>query len=275
LNRQSWNSVGNSALGCWLHRLAIDWYQTGMSEQIMPHALSPAGPYPRSRARSILRQVVLWLIALVVVLPAALILLFRFISPPATPLMIGTMLSDGPVTYRWVPLDEISPNLVRAVIAAEDGKFCSHHGFDLEAIDEALERNAAGGRLRGASTISQQTAKNLLLLPDRTWTRKGIEAYITVLIEGLWPKRRIMETYLNIAEWGPRRFGAEAAAQANFGKTAGQLSALEAASLATILPSPRRYRADRPGPYVARQSQIVAGRMDDVRRDRLDACVFR
>ena len=163
---------------------------------------------------------------------------------------------------------------MRAVIASEDGKFCSHYGFDLAAIDKAFDRNAAGGRLRGASTISQQTAKNLFLLPDRTWTRKGIEAYFTLLIEGLWPKRRVMEVYLNIAEWGPRRFGAEAAAQANFRKAASKLSELEAARLATILPSPLRYRADQPGPFVARQSQIIVGRMDDVRRDQLDACVF-
>lgn len=241
----------------------------------MADVASPAGPYPRSRAKSILRQVAIWLFAVTVVVPVALVLTFRFVPPPATPLMIGTMLTEGPVFHRWLPLDAISPHLVRAVIAAEDGKFCSHYGFDLEAIDKALDRNAAGGRLRGASTISQQTAKNLFLLPDRTWTRKGIEAYFTLLIEGLWPKRRIMEAYLNIAEWGPRRFGAEASAQANFGKAASDLSPLEAARLATILPRPRRYRADEPGPFVARQSQIIVDRMDDVRRDRLDACVFQ
>ena len=181
-------------------------------------------PHPRGRAKSILRQVVIWLFAIIVVLPVALVLLFRFIPPPTTPLMIGTMLTEGAVTQRWVPLESISPNLVRAVIASEDGKFCSHYGFDLEAIDKALDRNAAGGRLRGASTISQQTAKNLFLLPDRTWTRKGFEAYFTVLIEALWPKRRIMETYLNIAEWGPRRFGAEAAAQGQFRQAGGRAS---------------------------------------------------
>jgi monofunctional biosynthetic peptidoglycan transglycosylase len=163
---------------------------------------------------------------------------------------------------------------VRAVIASEDGKFCSHHGFDVEAIDRALERNAVSNRLRGASSISQQTAKNLFLGPDRTWLRKGVEAYLTVLIETFWPKRRIMETYLNIAEWGPRRFGAEAAARANFRKPASQLSPLEAARLATILPSPLNYRADVPGPFVARQSQIILARMAEVRRDRLDACVY-
>ena len=241
----------------------------------MADVASPAGPHPRSRLKSILRQVVMWLLAVTVALPLALVITFRFVPPPATPLMIGTILTEGPVYHRWLPLDSISPHLVRAVIAAEDGKFCSHYGFDLEAIDKALDRNAAGGRLRGASTISQQTAKNLFLLPDRTWTRKGIEAYFTLLIEGLWPKRRIMETYLNVAEWGPGRFGAEAAAQSNFGKSASELDQLEAARLATILPSPRRYRADEPGPFVIRQSRIVYERMDDVRRDRLDACVFR
>ena len=240
----------------------------------MADVASPARPHPRRRAGTILRQVAIWLFAIIVAVPVGLVLIFRFVPPPATPLMIGTMLTEGAIAQRWVPLEQISPNLVRAVIAAEDGKFCSHSGFDLEAIDKALDRNAAGGRLRGASTISQQTAKNLFLLPDRTWTRKGLEVYFTVLIEALWPKRRIMETYLNIAEWGPRRFGAEAAAQANFRKAASELDALEAARLATILPSPRRYRADEPGPYVIRQSRIVFERMDDVRRDRLDSCVF-
>ena len=236
---------------------------------------SPAGRHPRSRATSILRHVAIWLFTVIVTVPIALVLLFRFVPPPATPLMIGTILTEGPVMQSWVPLESISPNLVRAVIASEDSKFCAHYGFDLEAIDKALDRNAAGGRLRGASTISQQTAKNLFLLPDRTWTRKGLEAYFTLLIEGLWPKRRIMETYLNIAEWGPRRFGAEAAAQTNFGKAASELDALQAARLATILPSPRRYRADEPGPFVIRQSRIIVERMDDVRRDGLDSCVFQ
>jgi monofunctional glycosyltransferase len=247
-----------------------------MTDQIMADVASPAGPYPRSRrVKSILKHAFIWLFAITVVLPVVLVLAFRFVPPPATPLMIGTMLTEGAVAQRWVPLESISPNLVRAVIAAEDGKFCAHYGFDLEAIDKALDRNAAGGTLRGASTISQQTAKNVFLMPDRTWTRKGLEAYFTLLIEGLWPKRRIMETYLNVVEWGPRRFGAEAAAQANFRKSAAQLSPLEAALLATILPRPRRYRADQPGPYVQRQSQVIVDRMADVRRDRLESCIYQ
>ena len=228
----------------------------------------------RKRA-SWLRRILMILIGVTVVLPVALILLFRFVPPPITPLMLGTWLSDGPITHRWVPLEAISPNLVRAVIASEDGKFCSHYGFDLQAIDKAIANNAAGGNVRGASTISQQTAKNLFLSPNRTWTRKGIEAYLTVLIEALWPKRRIMETYLNIAEWGPRRFGAQAAAEANFKKPAAKLTVLEAARLATILPNPHNYRADAPGPYVARLSEVIAARIGQVSRDRLDACIYR
>jgi monofunctional biosynthetic peptidoglycan transglycosylase len=236
---------------------------------------APAARPARRKRAGLLRRIIMWLFAAVVVLPVALILLFRFVPVLMTPLMIGTMIADGPVARTWVPLEAISPNLVRAVIASEDGKFCSHYGFDLEAIGDALEHNANSSRLRGASTISQQTAKNLFLSPDRSWFRKGIEAYLTVLIETLWPKRRIMETYLNIAEWGPGRFGAEAAAQGNFHKRAAQLSPLEAARLATILPNPRNYRADEPGPYVTRQSQVILARIGEVRRDRLDACIFQ
>ena len=214
------------------------------------------------------------LLGVVFVVPAGLVLLFRFVPPPITPLMVERWIDGGDITQHWTPLDGISPNLVRAVIASEDSKFCSHHGFDWDAIDHALAEDADGERLRGGSTISQQTAKNLFLTPDRSWTRKGIEAWLTVLIEAFWPKRRIVETYLNIAEWGPQRFGAEAAARAEFGKPASALSVSEAARLATVLPSPRRYRAGKPGPYVVRQSQIVAARMAVVRRDRLDDCIY-
>jgi monofunctional biosynthetic peptidoglycan transglycosylase len=208
-------------------------------------------------------------------MPVGLVLLFRFLPVPATPLMIATWIAEGGIVQNWVPLGSISPNLVRAVIASEDQKFCSHYGFDVEEIDKALDAGAAGRRLRGASTISQQTAKNLFLGPERNWLRKGAEAYLTVLIEALWPKRRILETYLNVAEWGPRRFGAEAAAEANFHKPAARLSLIEAARLAVILPNPRGYRADVPGPYVVRQSEIVAARVGEVARDKLDACIYR
>ena len=246
-----------------------------MSQRIADRANEGGRKRKGARRTSWLRRIVLLLIGVVFVLPVSLILLFRFVPPPITPLMLGTWVTEGPISQRWVPLDAISPNLVRAVIGSEDSKFCSHYGFDLAAIDKALSANAAGGNLRGASTISQQTAKNLFLSPDRTWTRKGIEAYLTVLLEALWPKRRIMETYLNIAEWGPRSFGAEAAAEADFHKPAAKLSVMEAARLATILPNPRNYRADAPGPYVARQSAVIAARVGEVRRDNLDSCIYR
>ncbi len=235
--------------------------------------MARAARRPRQRT-SWLKRILLAFFGVTVIIPVALILLFRFVPPPITPTMIAAWVADGGIAKRWVPLDSISPNLVRAVIASEDGKFCSHYGFDLEAIDKALAHNADGGNLRGASTISQQTAKNLFLSQNRNWARKGVEAYLTVLLEALWPKRRIIETYLNIAEWGPDRFGAEEAAEANFKHAAAKLSPLEAARLATVLPNPRGYRADKPGPYVARQSQVIAARMEEVRRDRLDACIY-
>ena len=228
----------------------------------------------RRSLRSWIRRLLLMLLGIVFVVPAGLVLLFRVVPPPITPLMVERWIDGGGITRHWTPLNAISPNLVRAVIASEDSKFCSHHGFDWDAIDRALAEDAEGDRMRGGSTISQQTAKNLFLTPDRTWTRKGIEAWLTVLIEAFWPKRRIVEVYLNIAEWGPQRFGAEAAARAEFGKAASALSVSEAARLATVLPNPRRYRAGKPGPYVIRQSQVVAARMAVVRRDRLDVCVF-
>lgn len=229
--------------------------------------------YPRPRQRRFsFRRLAIGLVFAVVAIPLGLVLSFRYVPPPVTPLMLA---SGGPIAQVWTPLERISPDLARAVIASEDTKFCSHKGFDFGAIGEALEESRAGGRQRGASTISQQTAKNLFLLPDRSWLRKGIEAYVTVMLEALWPKRRILETYLNIAEWGDGLFGAEAAARANFHKSANALTPDEAARLAAILPSPKRYSAEPPGPYVARQAKIILTRMGIVRRDKLDGCIIR
>ena len=149
--------------------------------------------------------------------------------------------------YQWRGLKQISPHLVDAAIAAEDARFCSHHGFDMEAIQKALDHNAEGGRIRGGSTISQQTAKNVFLWPGRDWIRKGLEAGYTVLIEAVWSKRRIMEVYLNVVEWAPGVYGAQAASRHWFGKDARDLSPREAARLAAILPAPRRYQAAAPG----------------------------
>lgn len=159
------------------------------------------------------------------------------------------------IAYRWVPMEEISPHLAIAAVASEDQLFPEHHGFDLKAIAEALEDDR--GRRRGASTISQQVVKNLYLWPGRSYVRKGLEAYLTVLVEATWPKRRILEVYLNVAELGPGVFGAEAAARAFYGKGARDLSLYEASLLAAVLPNPKGRSAARPSPYVARRAADI------------------
>lgn len=202
-------------------------------------------------------------------------LAYRFVPPPATLTMFDRMLSGDDVDHPWTPLSGISPHLVRAVIAAEDSRFCLHGGFDYEAIDEAIDHNKRARKRRGASTISQQTAKNAFLWNGGGWVRKAAEAWFTLVVETIWSKRRIMEVYLNIAEWGDGHFGAEAAARARFGKSATDLTAQEAALLAAVLPSPNKWRVDPPGPYVQRRAGMLRKRMEVVRNDGLDACVFR
>ena len=219
------------------------------------------------------RPVLTVLLALALLLVAS-VAIHRFVPPPATFLMVTRAMDGGEMTYRWRSLNDISPRLVEAVIASEDSTFCAHRGFDMKAIEKALKANERGGRIRGGSTISQQTAKNVFLWPGRDWVRKGLEAGYTVLIETLWGKRRIVEVYLNVAEWAPGVYGAEAAAQHWFGKSAGELSAREAARLAAILPSPRRYDAASPGPYVRRRASRVQAAMGTVRNDGLAACVL-
>ena len=198
----------------------------------------------------------------------------RLVPPPLTFLMVTRAVEGEGLSYRWKSLDDISPRLVEAVIASEDARFCEHRGFDMKAIEKALKANERGGRIRGGSTISQQTAKNVFLWPGRDWIRKGLEAGYTVLIETLWGKRRIMEVYLNVAEWAPGVYGAEAAARHWFGKSAVDLTPREAARLAAILPSPRRYNASSPGPYVRRRASRVQAAMGTVRNDGLAACVL-
>lgn len=209
-----------------------------------------------------------------VLLSAAWVAAYRFVDPPGTPLMlIRTVQGSGPIRHDPVPLSRIAPHLVHAVIGAEDSRFCTHPGVDLDAVEAALEDNRDGGPVRGASTISMQVAKNAFLWPDRTWVRKGAELWFTLLVEAVWPKRRIMEVYLNVAEWGPGVFGAEAAARHWFGKSAAALTAGEAARLAAVLPSPLKWNPRAPGPYVARRAAILERRAAIVRRDGLAGCV--
>ena len=225
------------------------------------------------------RRPLLTLFLLLVLLGAGSVVIQRWVAPPATFLMISRAVEGEGLSYRWRSLDDISPRLVQAVIASEDATFCAHSGFDMKAIERALQANARAekrgtGRIRGGSTISQQTAKNVFLWPGRDWIRKGLEAGYTVAIETLWGKRRIMEVYLNVAEWAPGVYGAEAASQHWFGKSADALTAREAARLAAILPSPRRYNAASPGPYVRRRTSRIQAAMGTVREQGLATCVL-
>ncbi|HEX3810197.1 MAG TPA: monofunctional biosynthetic peptidoglycan transglycosylase [Rhizomicrobium sp.] len=221
------------------------------------------------------RRALAFVFFILVVLPVFLILLFRFVPVPVTPDLALAFFGGEPVHYSWRDGGEIAPALGRAVIASEDERFCQHNGFDWKSIDTALKQHERYPKrqLRGASTLSQQTARSLLLTPERSWVRKGLEAYFTVLIEALWPKQRILTAYLNLVDWGHGNFGAEAASQAYFGKPASALSPLQAARLAVILPDPDGWKAANPGPYVARRSGTILARMAMVTRDGLDICV--
>lgn len=165
------------------------------------------------------------------------------------------------IRYDWVPLERISANAAIAVIASEDQTFAEHFGFDLEMIRKAVDHNAKGRRIRGASTITQQVAKNLFLWSGRSYLRKGLEAWFTIWIEVLWPKSRILEVYLNVAEFGRGTYGVEAASQRFFDKPAKRLTRSEAARLAAVLPNPRRLRADRPSAYVQRRTTTIEAQM--------------
>ncbi len=216
------------------------------------------------------------ILAILLAGPPLLVLLYRFVPPPVTLLMLERAAEGQTITRAWRPLTRISPRLSAAVIAAEDSGFCRHHGFDLRAMEAAAAHNEARpGAIRGGSTISQQTAKNVFLWPGRDYVRKGLEAGFTVLEEALWGKRRILEVYLNVVEWGPGVFGAEAAAQHYFHRDAADLTPGEAARLAAILPSPLKWRPVRPGRYVRRRSARIGAGAEEVREDELDGCVRR
>ncbi|MFZ2871579.1 monofunctional biosynthetic peptidoglycan transglycosylase [Zavarzinia sp.] len=197
---------------------------------------------------------------LFVVLPLFMVLVFRVLPVPVTPLMLIRLVEGHGLSHDWVSYDEIAPVMARSAIAAEDGKFCDHFGFDWEAINDALDAADDGARLRGGSTISQQTAKNVFLWPGRSWIRKGLEAGFTVLIETVWGKRRILEVYLNSVEFGPGIYGVEAAARHHFGTSAAALTARQAALLAAVLPNPIRFSAAKPSAYVNRYATRIEGR---------------
>ena len=221
--------------------------------------------------RSFLGRLLRWIVGLVLLCGLASVLavgMLRWINPVYSTFMaeaqIAAWLSrDANYQFRhsWVDLDRISPNLPLAVVASEDQKFPEHWGFDVEAIEKAYALNQHSHRVRGASTISQQVAKNLFLWSGRSYFRKGLEAYFTVLIESLWPKRRILEIYLNIAEFGYGTYGAEAAAQRFFHKSAARLTRADAAVLAAVLPNPEHYSAAAPSRYVQQRREWILGQM--------------
>jgi monofunctional biosynthetic peptidoglycan transglycosylase len=188
-----------------------------------------------------------------------LIAVYRFVNPPFSSLMVLKWLGGTSIQRQWVPLERISPNLMRAVIASEDGRFCSHWGIDFGEVAAAIRRSS-GGTPRGASTITMQVAKNLFLWPAKSYVRKLVEVPLTYAIELMWPKRRILEVYLNIAQWGPGIFGAEAAAREHFNRSASRLNARQAAQLAVTLPNPVARDAGAPGPWTSRRATVIQRR---------------
>lgn len=220
----------------------------------------------------LLKKIFIFLITLVVsfvIFSCVLVVVYKYVPPPITPLMmirpIEGIFSGKTVGIDkdWVSYDEISPNIFRAVIASEDKKFLRHDGFDWKAIENAKQYNERqkGKKLRGASTITMQTAKNAFLWQGRNYIRKGLEAYFTVLIEAVWGKKRILEVYVNVIEWGDGVYGVEAASQKYFNKSAKDLSKQEAALLAAVLPNPRRWSPAEPTPYIKKRANGIVGRM--------------
>ncbi len=217
-----------------------------------------------------LRRIALVIFAFLLPLPLLYLLVFRFVPIPFTPQMAFYAVTFQNVHHSWRSIDEISPALKQSVIGSEDQNFCTHHGFDVEDIQEAIKAHEEGRRLRGASTISQQVARTLFLVPYRSWVRKGLEAWLTVLVEFTWPKKRIMAAYLNFVDWGHGNFGAEAAAQAYFHVPASRLTRDQANRLASILPNPDKWRPTRAGKRRITRAHV---RFYEAERDGLDWCV--
>ena len=245
-----------------------------MAKKITPSKKTSAKKPAKKRTtgQKILRF--LWLVFLWFnIISFSIVLLFKFVPVPFTPLMGMRALEhnkDGKemtCSHEWVPIDEISLNLQKAVIASEDGRFLEHSGFDFEAMQKAFKNNQKGKRLKGGSTISQQTAKNVFLWQGRSYVRKGLEAYYTVLIELIWGKKRIMEVYLNSIEMGDGVYGAEAAAKHWYRKDAASLTRYEAAGIAAILPNPRKYKASNSSSYINRRKAKISREIGYVKLD--------
>lgn len=227
--------------------------------------------------QSFARRALRWTIRALVIFVIGSVLwvgLYRFVPPPVTVTMLANAADGRGITKDWMSLDEMSPNMARAAIAAEDGNFCTHHGFDFKAIQKAMENNFQGDRrIRGGSTISQQTAKNAFLWQNGGYFRKALEAWFTVLIELLWPKHRIMEVYLNLAETGIGTYGANAGAMRYFHHDASRLTRAEAARIAAVLPLPKKREAISPSGFTRRYGDRIARRIGQVQRYGQDSCL--
>jgi monofunctional biosynthetic peptidoglycan transglycosylase len=238
--------------------------------------LPDLAPLPRKRRKPLWRRLLVLLLKAVLafVLGSLLwVLAYRVLNPPITFTMIGDIVAGHGATRRWMPLGRIDPSMARAVIGAEDARFCLHDGFDFEAIEAAYRRNQRGGRIRGGSTISQQTAKNVFLWQGGGYARKALEAWFTLLIENIWGKRRIMEVYLNVAETGIGTYGVNAGAIRYFKHDASRLSAREAAQIAAVLPLPKKRAGIDPRGYTRRYGNAISRRIGTVRGDGLDGCL--
>ncbi len=231
-----------------------------------PSARQP-GRFRRAAAR--LSRAALWTAGAVTLWVGS----YTVINPPGGYYMASEAIRLGGIERDWVDMDAISPHLARAVMAAEDANFCDHHGFDLAAIRRAIEHNADGRKVRGASTISQQVAKNVFLWHGRSWLRKGLEAGFTVLIEAIWTKRRILETYLNTAEFGPGIFGAEAAAQQYYRRPAAKLTPAQAARLAAVLPDPKDRDPRSGSGFLQRRAASIARGAETIAADGRANCI--
>ncbi len=236
-------------------------------------------PLPAGKRRyGVIRTLWHWTLSLSVAAFVGSILIVvvnAVIPPPATPLMLLRGVEhagEAGFRWRWRSMDRISPHVFRAVLAAEDARFCEHSGFDFKAIEKAWKEHQRGDGLRGASTISQQTAKNLYLWPGRSYVRKGVEAWFTFLIELIWTKDRILETYVNVVEWGTGIYGITAAARHHFKKEPDKLTPREAALLAATLPNPRRWSAGRPSGYINRRAGTIQARMRSFKIRNEDIC---
>ena len=214
-------------------------------------------------------RAILWFLGLSILWVA----LYRIVPPPVTLTMLTNAIDGRGISKDWMPLSRMDPDMARAAIAAEDSRFCQHHGFDFTAIQKAMAHNEKGKRVHGGSTISQQTAKNIFLWQGRSWLRKGLETYFTVLIETLWGKRRIMEMYLNVAETGIGTYGVNAGAIRYFHHDASHMSPTEAARMVAVFPLPKVRGAVAPVGYVRRYGNRIAARMPIVARDGLDRCL--